>query len=53
MAEQQDDKSRLPLTGIFALLAMAGSFLIYEGISLKTSRPIDKETPAMYSLDKD
>ena len=46
MAEQQDDKSRLPLTGIFALLAMAGSFLIYEGISLKTSRPIDKETPS-------
>lgn len=46
MAEQQDDKSKLPLTGIFALLAMAGSFLIYEGISLKTSRPIDKETPS-------
>jgi hypothetical protein len=52
MAEQQDDKSRLPLTGIFALLAMAGSFLIYEGISLKTSRPIDKETPSHVFLGK-
>jgi hypothetical protein len=52
MAEQQDDKPRLPLTGIFALLAMAGSFLIYEGISLKTSRPIDKETPSHVFLGK-
>ena len=52
MADQQDDKSRLPLTGIFALLAMAGSFLIYEGISLKTSRPIDKETPSHVFLGK-
>jgi hypothetical protein len=52
MAEQQDDKSRLPLTGIFALLAMAGSFLIYEGISLKTSRPVDKEAPSHVFLGK-
>lgn len=44
MAEQQDDKSRLPLPGILALVAIVSSFLIYEGISLKTSRPIDKET---------
>lgn len=43
MAEQQDDKSRLPLAGVLALVAMISSFLIYEGISLKTSRPIDKE----------
>ena len=52
MAEQQDDKSKLPLTGIFALLAIAGSFLIYEGISLKTSRPVDKETPSHVFLGK-
>jgi hypothetical protein len=52
MAEQQDDKSRLPLAGILALLAMISSFLIYEGISLKTSRPIDKETANTAFLGK-
>ena len=31
---------------------MAGSFLIYEGISLKTSRPVDKETPSHVFLGK-
>ena len=52
MAEQQDDKSRLPLTGIFTLVAIVSSFLIYEGISLKTSRPIDKEIASKGSLEK-
>jgi hypothetical protein len=42
MAEKQDEKSRLPLTGILALLAMVSSLLIYQEISLQTSRPIDK-----------
>ncbi|MEO6562817.1 MAG: hypothetical protein ABIN99_07185 [Nitrosospira sp.] len=53
MAEQQDDKSRLPLTGIFALLAMLSSFLIYEGISLKTARPVDREKTNNVFLEKD
>ena len=52
MAEQHDDKSRLPLAGILALLAMVSSFLIYEGISLKTARPIDKETTDNVFLGK-
>ncbi|MDE2365772.1 MAG: hypothetical protein KGM95_02435, partial [Betaproteobacteria bacterium] len=43
MAEQRDDKSKFPLTGLFALLAMISGLLFYEGISLKTSRPIEKE----------
>ncbi|SFN76672.1 hypothetical protein [Nitrosospira briensis] len=42
MAEKQDEKSKLPLTGILALLAMVSSLLIYQEISLQTSRPIDK-----------
>ncbi len=52
MAEQHDDKSRLPLAGILALLAMVSSFLIYEGISLKTARPVDKETTDNVFLGK-
>jgi hypothetical protein len=44
MAEQQDEKPKLPLAGIFALLAMVSSFLIYQEISLQTSRPISKGT---------
>jgi hypothetical protein len=43
MADQRDDKSKFPLTGLFALLAMISGLLFYEGISLKTSRPVDKE----------
>ena len=42
MAEQQDEKPKLPLAGIVALLAMVSSFLIYQEISLQTSRPISK-----------
>ena len=42
MAEQQDEKPKLPLAGIFALFAMVSSFLIYQEISLQTSRPISK-----------
>ena len=43
MAEKQDEKSRLPLAGLIALVAMISGFLYYEGITLKTVRPIDKE----------
>lgn len=42
MAEQQDGKPKLPLTGLFALLAMVSSFFIYHEISLQTSRPVAK-----------
>ena len=52
MAEQRDDKPRLPLAGLFALLGMISGFLFYEGISLKTSRPIDREKATNVSLKK-
>ena len=52
MAEQRDDKPRLPLAGLFALLGMISGFLVYEGISLKTSRPIDREIATNISLKK-
>ncbi|SEL23903.1 hypothetical protein [Nitrosovibrio tenuis] len=52
MADQRDDKSRFPLTGLFALLAMISGFLFYEGISLKTSRPINKEQASSIFLKK-
>lgn len=43
MAEQKEEKSKLPLTGIVALLlAVVSSLVIYQ-VPLKTSRPIDKE----------
>ncbi|HET7061155.1 MAG TPA: hypothetical protein VFI43_03145 [Nitrosospira sp.] len=43
MAEQSNDKPKFPLAGLFALLGMISGLLFYEGISLKTSRPVDKE----------
>lgn len=43
MAEKQDEKSKLPLAGLIALVAMVSGYLYYEGITLKTVRPIDKE----------
>jgi hypothetical protein len=52
MAEQQDEKSRLPLAGILAVVAIISSFLIYEGISLRTSRPIDKEAASKVFLEE-
>ena len=52
MADQRDDKSRFPLTGLFALLAMISGLLFYEGISLKTSRPVDKEQATNLFLKK-
>ena len=43
MAEQKEEKSKLPLTGMLALLlAVVSSWIIYE-VPLKTSRPIEKE----------
>lgn len=44
MAEQQDEKAKLPLAGIFALISMVSSLFIYQQMSLQTSRPIHKNT---------
>lgn len=52
MADQQDDKSKLPLAGILALLAMVSGALIYEGTLLKTARPVDKEAANNVFLGK-
>lgn len=52
MADPQDDKSRLPLAGILALLAMVSGALIYEGTLLKTARPVDKEAANNVFLGK-
>lgn len=53
MAEQQDEKPRLPLAGIFALLALVSSFLIYQEISLQTSRPISKGTRSHFFVEEE
>ena len=43
MAEPKDEKPKLPLAGLMALLlAAVSSLIIYQG-PIKTSRPIDKE----------
>ncbi|ULA68353.1 MAG: conserved membrane protein of unknown function [Nitrospira sp.] len=43
MAEQPDEKSKLPLTGLVALVLAAVSSLIIYQVPLKTSRPVDKD----------
>lgn len=43
MAEQKDEKPKLPLAGLVALLLAAVSSLIIYQAPIKTSRPIDKE----------
>jgi len=53
MAEQKEEKSKLPLTGIVALLlAVVSSLIIYQ-VPLKTSRPIDKEAEKAVSIGAD
>ncbi|MEO8992890.1 MAG: hypothetical protein ABI284_02915, partial [Nitrosospira sp.] len=44
MAEEQDEKAKLPLAGIFALISMISGVFIYQQMSLQTSRPINKDT---------
>ncbi|SFN76698.1 hypothetical protein [Nitrosospira briensis] len=53
MAEQQDEKPRLPLAGLAILVTMIGGLLVYQDFALKTSRPVDKEKTNHLSLDKD
>lgn len=53
MAEKPDEKFKLPLTGLVALLiAAVSSFIIYQ-VPLKTSRPIDKEAEKYVSVKAD
>ncbi|MBP8154541.1 MAG: hypothetical protein KAX87_04565, partial [Nitrospira sp.] len=53
MAEQKEEKSKLPLAGIVALLlAVVSSLVIYQ-VPLKTSRPIDKEAEKVGSVGVD
>jgi hypothetical protein len=50
MAEPPDEKSKLPVTGVLALLFAAVSSLIIYQVPLKTSRPIDKEAEKTASI---
>ena len=50
MADRSDEKSKLPLTGLVALLVAAVSSLIIYQVPLKTSRPIDKEAEKTASV---
>jgi hypothetical protein len=53
MAEQPDEKFKLPLTGLLALVLAAVSSLIIYQVPLKTSRPIDKEAEKYVSVKAD
>lgn len=46
MAEQKEDKSRPALAGLLALMALAGSLVVYQEISLKNSPGPDVKTAA-------
>ena len=50
MAEQKDEKPKLPLAGLMALLFAAVSSLIIYQAPIKTSRPIDKEAEKIASV---
>lgn len=53
MAEQHEERSKLPLTGVVALLlAVVSSLIIYQ-VPLKTSRPIDKEAEKTLAIGVD
>ena len=52
MAEQQDEKAKLPIAGIFALISMISGFFIYQQMSLQTSRPIHKDTSSHIFTEK-
>lgn len=53
MADSKDEKPKLPLAGLMALLlAAVSSLIIYQG-PIKTSRPIDKEAEKSASVVRD
>ena len=41
MADEQNDKSKVPLTGVFVLVALLGGLWAYQG-PLQSSRPVTK-----------
>lgn len=53
MADQKEEKSKLPLAGIVALLLTVVSSLIIYQVPLKSSRPIDKEAEKAVSVGAD
>lgn len=53
MAEQKDEKPKLPLAALLALLLAAVSSLIIYQVPIKTSRPIDKEAEKIASVVRD
>lgn len=53
MAESKDEKPKLPLVGLMALLFAAVSSLIIYQVPIKTSRPIDKEAEKIASVVRD
>lgn len=53
MAEQKDEKPKLPLAALLALLLAAVSSLIIYQVPIKTSRPIDKEAEKSASVVRD
>ncbi|GAB1722980.1 MAG: hypothetical protein GDA65_13345 [Nitrospira sp. CR1.1] len=53
MAEPKDEKPKLPLAGLVALLLAAVSSLIIYQSPIKTSRPIDKEAEKSASVVRD
>lgn len=53
MAESKEDKPKLPVAGLVALLlAAVSSFVIYQ-VPIKTSRPIDKEAEKSAAVVRD
>ncbi len=53
MAEPKDEKPKLPLAGLMALLLAAVSSLIIYQVPIKTSRPIDKEAEKSAAVVRD
>ncbi len=53
MAEQPDEKFKLPLAGMVALVVAAVSSLLIYQVPLKTARPIDKEAEKYVSVKAD
>ena len=53
MADPKDEKPKLPLAALLALLLAAVSSLIIYQVPIKTSRPIDKEAEKSASVVRD
>ena len=51
--KQEEEKFRVPLATLLALLATISSLLIYEGMSLNSPRPVDKEKASNIDVEKE